>query len=232
MKKNITTATNNTTTMNKESQFYEDLGRLVAKYYFADGIPFQKTTFIFNPENVSAPAPAKEPTKTEILKNYGKTGLNVKNASAINAGGKSYELVEKIATKFGIKVKEGKTGNRNGYLNCPVAMAAIIDRYEGEKLVEEAMQVLIDAKYHESDHGITREKIELVTRILALHQRRGHAKVKEELTKLLCEHTIDSILVLAKDTKKYTQRTQIDMMVFYVESMIAKQDGIRNQLEK
>ena len=217
----------------REAQFYEDLGRLFVKY-FTDGISFQKMTFMLNPDMTTTNMKTDEerkPTKGELLKEYGKVGLVVKNASSIAVSEDAVATVNKIATKFDIKAKSGKEGNRKGYLNCPTAAAAIVDRY-GDKLVEEAISILIEVEYLNSNHGITRKELELVTRILALHQKRSHAKAKAALIDILKENTIRSILILAKNTKKYVQRTDIDMMVLFVESEISKVDGVRNQLEK
>lgn len=120
---------------------------------------------------------------------------------------------------------------RKGALSCAKSVELIIHRFDPEgKLVDEALGILVDAKQHLADKGITRNKLELVTRILALHQGRGRNKVKEILTEILTEQTINSLLVLAKETKLYTQRSAIDMLTMYTEARIAeKADGIRNQ---
>lgn len=233
----VNTTINTNTADAKEAKFYEDLGRLIAKYYF-DGIPFKKTTFVLNPDftpadtSVKEEAKEKKPSKVDVLKKYGKEGIGVKNTSCIAVSAETMTIIENIIVKYpDIKINSGS--HRKGYINCIPAAGAIIDRFDGgDKLVDEAINILIKTGQHNSDYGITRVKLELVTRILALHQKRGRSKVKEALINILTEHTINSLTVLAKDTKKYVQRSKIDMLVLYVESEIAKVDGVRNQLEK
>lgn len=215
--------------INNVNGFYEELGRLVAKY-IGDPDFFKKITFIFNPGDQTEEKPAEKPERpAPTLKDYGKEGLGVKNASCLSTTEKANLIVDKIAAKYGLKMREKNGGNKKGYLNCKTAAAAIIDRYDPEgKLVDEAINIIIDANQAEA-YGITRNKLELVTRILALHQKRGKTKAKEALMKILKEHSMNSLLVLAKDTKLYTQRNDIDMRVLYVEGEIAKVDGVRNQ---
>ena len=225
--------TNNVTenaTVNND--FFTELGKLVFKYYF-DGTPFGKMTFVINPEEINEEKVETQKVKAENLKKYGKEGFGIKNANQTKPSSYAMEVVNNIVAEFDtIRMRESNCigGSKLGYFNCPKAAATIVERYDDEgKLIREALQIMIDAGYHERERGITTEKLELVTRILALHQRRGRAKVKEALTALLQHHSMNSLLVLAKETKLYVQRNDVDMRVLYVESELAKIDGIRNQ---
>lgn len=198
---------------------------------------------MLNPQDISPVQPEEkgedknvhQPTRTERLKTFGKEGLQLKNPSTTRVSEETEKVFDEIIARHPeVKIKEGsQSGKKKGYFNCPMAAKAIIDRYDnGGKLVDEAIDILIKAEYHQTGHGICRSELELVTRILALHQKRGKAKAVKALAEILEHHTMRSILVLAKETKLYVQRSEIDMMVLFVESEIAKTDGIRNQFER
>ena len=230
----------NNATVNKEEQFYADLGKLIAKYYFNESL-FNKLTFFVKPEEINKENKKVEPeiktlTKAKKLKEYGKKGFEIKNVNQTRPSTDSVCVVGKIVAEFSDKVTMkdvNRTGAKNGYFNCPKAAATIIERYDDDgQIVRDAIDIMIKAGYHERENGITADKLELVTRILALHQRRGRAKAKEALIALLKSQTMNSLLVLAKETKLYHQRNAIDMRVLYVESELAKIDGIRNQFTR
>ena len=238
---NATANTNANFNINNIDEFHKKLGELISQF-FINSLPEGMSKFSFiidpalvNPEKPTEPAPEKKPSKVDVIKQYGKEGLGV-------TFGKSYKFVseetwvfiKRIIDKHSeLKIKTKVGGGSRGYINCVPAIEAFIKRIDGgDKLIEEAIDILVATGHQNTGHGITWDKVELVTRILALHQKRGRSKAKEALIDILNEHTINSLTVLAKDTKKYVQRTNADMRVLFVESEIAKRDGVRNQLEK
>lgn len=215
--------TNVNVTINDE--FFMELGKLVSKYFGVTPDNVGKIDLTIptgNGDDNNPTAPVA--VKVNRVRQYGKKGLP-ENASCYKYEDAAEVLKRVLANHKGIcEGGEGKFG-------CNKAAELIIHRYDPEgKLVDEALNILINANQHLADFGITRKKLEMVTRILALHQRRGRSQVKELLTELLTEQKISSLLVLAKETKLYTQRSDIDMLTMYTESRIAeKADGIRNQ---
>lgn len=213
-------------------QFFTELGKLVAKYFgiTPDNVSKVDLTIPTAGDDDQTPPVAPVAVKVNRIREYGKKGLP-ENASCYN-----YDEMETLCRVIARhpEIELNATGKaRKGALSCAKSVELIIHRFDPEgKLVDEALGILIDANQHLEGQGITRNKLELVTRILALHQRRGRSKVKELLTEILTEQTINSLLVLARETKLYTQRSNIDMLTMFVESRIAeKADGIRNQFE-
>lgn len=222
--------TNVNVTINDE--FFTELGKLVSKYFgiTPDNVSKVDLTIPTAGDDDQTPPVAPIAVKVNRVREYGKEGLP-NNASCYN-----YEeretLTRVLAHHPEIELND-TTKARKGALGCVKTAELIIHRIDPEgKLVGEALGILVDAKQHLADRGITRNKLEMVTRILALHQGRGRNKVKELLTEILTEQTINSLLVLAKETKLYTQRSAIDMLTMFVEARIAeKADGVRNQFE-
>lgn len=221
--------TNVNVTINDE--FFMELGKLVSKYFGVTPDNSGKIEIPFptgNGDDSNPPAPVA--VKVNRIREYGKKGLP-ENASCYNYD--EMETLRRVLNRHP-EIELNDTGiARKGALSCTKSVELIIHRFDPEgKLVDEALGILVNAKQHLADKGITRNKLELVTRILALHQGRGRNKVKELLTEILREQTINSLLVLAKETKLYTQRSNIDMLTMFVETKIAeKADGIRNQFE-
>lgn len=210
--------------------FYAEIGKIVVKHLGLNPDNVGKIEIPFptgNGDDDQTP-PAPVAVKVNRVREYGKEGLPTKNPSVHNYD--EMETLKRIVARHKIELNDtGKA--RKGSFNCVKAAEYIIHRYDTEgKLIDEALGILIDAKQHFADRGITRNKLEMVTRILALHQGRGRNKVKELLTEILREQTVNSLLVLAKETKLYVQRSNIDMLTMYTEARIAeKADGIRNQ---
>lgn len=213
-------------------QFFMELGKLVAKYFGITPDNVEKVDLTIptgNGDDDQTP-PAPVAVKVNHIREYGKEGLP-ENPSCYNY--EEMETLRRILTRHP-EIELNDTGKaRKGALGCVKTAELIIHRFDPEgKLVDEALGILVDAKQHLEGQGITRNKLELVTRILALHQGRGRNKVKEILTEIMTEQTINSLLVLAKETKLYTQRSNIDMLTMFVEARIAeKADGVRNQFE-
>lgn len=212
-------------------QFFMELGKLVAKYFGVTPDNVGKVDLPFptgNGDDDQTPPVAPVEVKINKVREYGKEGLPINPASHDY---EEREILERVVSRHK-EIELNKTGKaRKKALSCVKAAEYIIHRYDAEgKLIDEALDILINAKQQLEGYGITREKLELVTRILALHQGRGRNKVKEILTEILTEQKISSLLVLAKETKLYTQRSDIDMLTMYTEARIAeKADGIRNQ---
>lgn len=212
-------------------QFFMELGKLVAKYFGVtpDNVSKVDLTIPTAGDDDQTP-PAPVAVKVNRIREYGKEGLP-NNASCYNYD--EMETLRRVLANHP-EIELNDTGiARKGALSCTKSVELIIHRFDPKgKLVDEALGILVDAKQHLADKGITRNKLELVTRILALHQGRGRNKVKELLIQILTEQTINSLLVLAKETKLYTQRSNIDMLTMFVEARIAeKADGVRNQFE-
>lgn len=212
--------------------FFAELGKLVAKYFgiTPDNVSKVDLTIPTAGDDDQTPPVAPVAVKVNRIREYGKEGLP-ENPSCYNY--EEMETLRRILAHHPEIELNDTTKARKGALGCVKAAQLIIHKIDPEgKLVDEALGILVDAKQHLADKGITRNKLELVTRILALHQGRGRNKVKELLTEILAEQTINSLLVLAKETKLYTQRSNIDMLTMYTEARIAeKADGIRNQFE-
>ena len=210
--------TNVNVTINDE--FFMELGKLVSKYFGVTPdnagkieIPFQ--TGNGDDSNPTAPVAVK----VNRVREYGKEGLPT-NAYCYEYADAA-EVLNRVLTRH---PEISIDGFGKGKLGCYKAAQLIIHKIDPEgKLIDEALEILINAKQHLADKGITRNKLELVTRILALHQGRGRNKVKEMLTEILTEQTINSLLVLAKETKLYTQRSNIDMLTMFVETKIAEE---------
>lgn len=211
-------------------QFFMELGKLVAKYFgiTPDNVEKVDLTIPTAGDDDQTPPVAPVAVKVNRVREYGKEGLPT-NAYCYEYADAA-EVLNRVLTRH---PEISIDGFGKGKLGCYKAAQLIIHKIDPEgKLIDEALEILINAKQHLADKGITRNKLELVTRILALHQGRGRNKVKELLMEILTEQTINSLLVLAKETKLYTQRSNIDMLTMFVEARIAeKADGIRNQFE-
>lgn len=211
-------------------QFFMELGKLVAKYFgiTPDNVEKVDLTIPTAGDDDQTPPVAPVAVKVNRVREYGKEGLPTSAYCYEYAD--AAEVLNRVLTRH---PEISIDGFGKGKLGCYKAAQLIIHKIDPKgKLVDEALGILVDAKQHLADKGITRNKLELVTRILALHQGRGRNKVKEILTEILTEQTINSLLVLAKETKLYTQRSNIDMLTMFVEARIAeKADGIRNQFE-
>ena len=222
------TTTNVNVTVNE--QFFTELGKLVAKYFGVtpDNVDKIDLTIPTAGDDDQTPPVAPVAVKVNRIREYGKEGLP--NNAYCYEYADAAEVLNRVLTRH---PEISIDGFGKGKLGCYKAAQLIIHKIDPEgKLIDEALEILINAKQHLADKGITRNKLELVTRILALHQGRGRNKVKELLTEILAEQTINSLLVLAKETKLYTQRSNIDMLTMYTEARIAeKADGIRNQFE-
>lgn len=219
--------TNVNVTINDE--FFIELGKLVSKYFGVTPDNAGKIEIPFptgNGDDSNPTAPVA--VKVNRIREYGKEGLPT-NAYCYEYADAA-EVLNRVLTRH---PEISIDGFGKGKLGCYKAAQLIIHKIDQEgKLIDEALEILINAKQHLADKGITRNKLELVTRILALHQGRGRNKVKGLLIQILTEQTINSLLVLAKETKLYTQRSNIDMLTMYTEARIAeKADGIRNQFE-
>lgn len=224
----------NTTNVNVtvNNEFFAELGKLVAKYFGITPDNVGKVDLPFPTGNGDDSNPPTTPVAVKVnrVREYGKEGLPG-NSSCYNY--EERETLTRVLTRHPEIELNCTTKARKGALGCVKTAELIIHRIDPEgKLIDEALEILINANQHLEGQGITRNKLELVTRILALHQRRGRSKVKELLTEILTEQTINSLLVLAKETKLYTQRSNIDMLTMFVEARIAeKADGIRNQFD-
>ena len=222
------TTTNVNVTVNE--QFFTELGKLVAKYFGVtpDNVDKIDLTIPTAGDDDQTPPVAPVAVKVNRIREYGKEGLP--NNAYCYEYADAAEVLNRVLTRH---PEISIDGFGKGKLGCYKAAQLITHKIDPEgKLIDEALEILINAKQHLADKGITRNKLELVTRILALHQGRGRNKVKELLTEILAEQTINSLLVLAKETKLYTQRSNIDMLTMYTEARIAeKADGIRNQFE-
>lgn len=225
----------NTTNVNVtvDNAFFAELGKLVAKYFgiTPDNIDKIDLTIPTGNGDDDQTPPAPVAVKVNRIREYGKNGLPTTNPSSHNYDER--ESLERVLARHP-EIELNDTGKaRKRAFNCVKAAEYIIHRYDKNgKLIDEALDILIKANQHLERYGITGNKLELVTRILALHQGRGRNKVKELLTEILTEQTINSLLVLAKETKLYTQRSNIDMLTMFVETKIAeKADGVRNQFE-
>lgn len=188
----------NTTNVNVtvDNAFFTELGKLVSKYFgiTPDNVSKVDLTIPTAGDDDQTPPVAPIAVKVNRVREYGKEGLP--NNAYCYEYADAAEVLNRVLTRH---TEISIDGSGKGKLGCYKAAQLIIHKIDPEgKLVDEALGILVDAKQHLADKGITRNKLELVTRILALHQGRGRNKVKELLIQILTEQTINSLLVLQK----------------------------------
>lgn len=203
-----------------DDAFYTALGKFVAEYFST-----KKET-----------ASENKSEKKSKLKEMALTS-SFTAAPAYQGTETDYEILNRIVADHPeIRMRsddEVYTKVKKGVLCCENSCLYMIHKADDDgKTLSEVLDIAISAQMHENGSGLTTAALVMIFRILLLHQGRNHAKVKELLTEIMSKNTVNSITVLAKATEKYTQRKESDMRVMYVESLLAKNDGIRDQFEK
>lgn len=173
-------------------------------------------------------------TPEQKRKNIGLKGFGYSSGYCYNGTDAEYEILNKIvADRPQIRLRnedEVYVKTKVGVLCCEnVALYMIKKGADNGKLLAETLDIAIAAHMHEVHNGLCAAALITIFRLLCLHQRKNHNKVKEFLVEIMQKNTINSLTVLAKATEKYTQRTPADMRVMYVESLLAEHPGIRDQ---
>lgn len=203
-----------------DDAFYIALGKFVAEYFSTK----KETATESNAE------------KKSKLKEMALTS-SFTAAPAYQGTEMDYEILNRIVADHPeIRMRnedEVYTKVKKGVLCCENSCLYMIHKADDNgKTFSEVLDIAISAQMHENGSGLTTAALIMIFRLLLLHQRRNHTKVKELVTEIMRKNTVNSITVLAKATEKYTQRSLCDMRVMYVESLLAKNDGICDQFEK